>query len=109
MPDSESLDLWEWLSRSAAMMYVPLAAVQVARVIRLVCDWAPKEWRALHSSAATSVLVSTGVDGMFFSPMEKYHCPESPNIFTRSDIVLLVIAPTFSYNLMTVMRVLRLL
>ncbi len=78
-------------------------------MIRLVCDWAPKAWRALHSSAAASVLVLTGVDGIFFFLIEKYHCPESPNRLNRYEIVLLVIAPMFSCNLTTVQRVLRLL
>jgi len=109
MSDSESLDVWGWLSKSAAMMQVPLAAVQVARVIRLACDWAPKAWRALHSSAAASVLVLTGVDGMFFPSIEKYRCQESPNRLTRYEIVLLVITRMFSCNLTTVKRVLRLL
>ena len=91
------------------MMYVPAAATHVALVIRLVCDWAPKAWRALHSSAAASVMVLTGVDGIFSPPIEKYHCPESSNRLNRSEIVLLVIAPMFSCNLTTVKRVLKLL
>ncbi len=86
-----------------------MAAVHVARVRWLVSDWAPKAWRALQSSAAASLMVLTGFDGMFFPPMGKDHHPVSPNILTLYEIVFLATAPMFSWFRMMVKMVLRLL
>ncbi len=70
-PDSLNFDMWGWDSRSAAIAYVPSwVLTHVARVIRVVWLYAPKACNSLHSSAAASVLVLTGVDGIFMPETE---------------------------------------
>ena len=58
-------------SISAAMMYVPSRAeIQDAQLMSEMWLWTPKVWRGLHISAAASFLDFTGVEGIFFPPIE---------------------------------------